>query len=493
MDRREELKAKARDHERNDQPEHALEIYMGLAAESSSSGLGGLWGKIGALQEKIGGVANAVDSYSRSATAFSDAGQLNNAIAVTERLLRLDPDDSRAHLRRGELSLAQGLRVYARSGIGEYARQTAASDTPEDAVVPLAAFLGRFPDESDIWRDLEEGLLALGKVDRALPVLERLCETLAREGHSDAAERLALETERLRANDEAGSNDDALEEYVDGDSPSIDIPLLGLDGSSGKADAPTIVAPIEGLESTGGESYAPEGAEGGDVLPLLENFPGLDGDDDDPEGCTAPLPGVEHFGVEGDDESVSDRSSEVEDVAHSDADADTVEGGHEDLPLLAPDQPGREPAEVTVGADNAHFDPAHIVGVLCEHAGIDIAFTDAASHYDLGLAYKEMDRYDESVANLAMALQGGRDPATVLEVVGEILVQRGEYSLTDDLLRRVPGVGDHPMPEHLGVHYWLARAAEESGRPEEARRTLERVVAVDPDFRDAAVRLRNLL
>lgn len=526
MDRREELKAKARDHERKQQPEHALEVYLKLVADAPPGGQGGLWTHIGNLQEGIGAVPGAVESYGHAVTAFAESGQLNNAVAVSQRILRLDPKNATAHLRLGEIALTQGYREYARYGIGGYARLAAATDQPQDALEPLAAYLGRFPDEADLWREWEEELLANGKTSEVPGFLQSLRETLTAAGHTEAVERIARELSRFDSSNGSRASSDAppplpAEEPASASDSSL--PLLETP-SARESQQPTRVAPIEGLEPSGSDSYAIDDSDLPEDLPLLGTLPELTtdrADNLDLEGNAAPLAGVERFefggggiGAPEDEQEELTTTSDLPDLPlaggdflgreefarpapdllpeSEEEDEEDDEYG-DDIPFLEPSAPALGASATDSTSDSQELDPAAIADELRAYAGIEVDFSDAASHYDLGLAYKEMDRFDESLANLAMAMQGGHDPAAVLEVAAEILVGRGEFSLADDLLRRIPGVGDHAIPEHLGVHYWLARASEESGRREDARHALELVVSVDPGFRDASDRLRKLV
>lgn len=506
MDRREELKAKARDYERKDQPEHALEVYLSVVGDLGSSAQGAIWARIGDLQVRIGSAANAVESYSRAVTAFAESGQPNNALAVSQRILRLDPADADVHLRLGQIALAQGYREYARAGIGTYARLMASTDRPESAIEPLTTLLARFPDETGLWKDWEEELTASGKASEIGGFLERLRDALAAGGHTDAVEIVSRELLHSASTNVSGRAADAIESASgaagDGDGAPREgvLPLLDNTVDGGQDTAALVIAPLEGLQATGSEAYPEDQGSPADHLPLLGTLPDLTTDRADASSIetSAPLAGLERFET-GEEAPWGERVPGAETVgsgswspegAHGDEDEEVEDQYGADLPLLIPDLPlltDEAPASAN------RFHAAEIAAELRQHAGVDVEFADAASHYDLGLAYKEMDRFDESLANLAMAIEGGHDAATVLEVAAEILVGKGEFGLADDLLRRLPGVGDQATPEHLGVHYWLARASEEAGRREDARHALELVVSVDPGFRDASERLRKLV
>jgi hypothetical protein len=116
---------------------------------------------------------------------------------------------------------------------------------------------------------------------------------------------------------------------------------------------------------------------------------------------------------------------------------------------------------------------------------------EPGTHFDLGVAFKEMGLWEESVAHLANAIERGHDPIAVLEVVGEILLERGDRNRARDLLGSIPGAGLEASPGLAGIHYWMGRIAE-ADNPSDARRLFELVAAVQPDFMDVESRLRRL-
>src|SRR5690606_32483799 len=117
---------------------------------------------------------------------------------------------------------------------------------------------------------------------------------------------------------------------------------------------------------------------------------------------------------------------------------------------------------------------------------------DSASHYDLGLAFKEMGLLDDAIIHLQSGLRGGANPLATLEVLGECFVLKEQTPLAARVFERatrLEGVGESDL---VGVLYGLARCQEELGQREQARGTYERIVAVDLSFRDAAQRLERL-
>src|SRR5438876_2585901 len=117
---------------------------------------------------------------------------------------------------------------------------------------------------------------------------------------------------------------------------------------------------------------------------------------------------------------------------------------------------------------------------------------DFQSHYDLGVAFKEMGLLDEAIAELQKALRAPDGKLRSSEALGVCFLDKGAYVVAESILRRaldLPASGDQ---ERLGVLYWLGRALEEQGKRVEARDLYGRVFAVDIRFRDVRERAKAL-
>jgi len=122
----------------------------------------------------------------------------------------------------------------------------------------------------------------------------------------------------------------------------------------------------------------------------------------------------------------------------------------------------------------------------------NIEVEDSTSHYDLGLAFKEMGLIDEAIAEFQVALRGGANPLATLELLGQCFVEKAQYAVAERVLERalrLPGASEVDL---VGVLYQLARAEEALGRPGEAMEHYERVLSVDIRFRDTARRIEAL-
>ena len=118
----------------------------------------------------------------------------------------------------------------------------------------------------------------------------------------------------------------------------------------------------------------------------------------------------------------------------------------------------------------------------------NIEAEDSSSHYDLGLAFKEMGLIDEAIAEFQVALRGGANPLATLEVLGQCFVEKGQYPVAARVLERALRLPDVADAELVGVLYHLGRSQEELGNSAQAVELYERVLSVDIRFRDAARR-----
>jgi tetratricopeptide (TPR) repeat protein len=117
---------------------------------------------------------------------------------------------------------------------------------------------------------------------------------------------------------------------------------------------------------------------------------------------------------------------------------------------------------------------------------------DFDSHYDLGVAYKEMGLIDEAVSEFQKALRGATQRIRAYEALGQCFIDRNEPDVAITVLGRAlrePGMEDEDL---IGVLYLLGFASEGSKKPRDAAAYYQRVFAIDIDFRDVSKRLKQM-
>jgi tetratricopeptide (TPR) repeat protein len=117
---------------------------------------------------------------------------------------------------------------------------------------------------------------------------------------------------------------------------------------------------------------------------------------------------------------------------------------------------------------------------------------DYQSHYDLGVAFKEMGLLDEAIAEFQKALRSPEGRLRTSEALGVAFFDKGQFGIAETVLRRAVDTESGGDEAKIGLLYWLGRAAEEQGKRPDALRCYERALAVDIRFMDLGERVPRL-
>jgi len=117
---------------------------------------------------------------------------------------------------------------------------------------------------------------------------------------------------------------------------------------------------------------------------------------------------------------------------------------------------------------------------------------DFQSHYDLGVAYKEMGLLDEAIAEFQKALRAPEGKLKGSEALGMCFFEKGQFAVAETIMRRGLDIPAHDDAERIGLLYWLGRTYEEEHKRPEALQAYNRVFAVDINFSDIGERVRSL-
>jgi TolA-binding protein len=136
---------------------------------------------------------------------------------------------------------------------------------------------------------------------------------------------------------------------------------------------------------------------------------------------------------------------------------------------------------------------AWVIGRFQRDVSSQLGAGDHASHYDLGMAYMEMELYHEAISEFRQALGGATYRRRCLELLATCYSRAGEpqqaashwRAALDEALK----TGEGP----LALRYELAVSLAAAGQVETAREELREVVRRDPKFLDANERLQALV
>ncbi|HME68986.1 MAG TPA: tetratricopeptide repeat protein [Myxococcota bacterium] len=117
---------------------------------------------------------------------------------------------------------------------------------------------------------------------------------------------------------------------------------------------------------------------------------------------------------------------------------------------------------------------------------------DYETHYDLGIAYREMGLLEDAVGEFQLAMESPTRRMDCLHMLGlcAIDLKRSEEAVAH--LERALSLPDVPDSQQVALRFDLGRAFAEMGDRVRARTAFETVAALDPEFQDVSDRLADL-
>jgi tetratricopeptide (TPR) repeat protein len=117
---------------------------------------------------------------------------------------------------------------------------------------------------------------------------------------------------------------------------------------------------------------------------------------------------------------------------------------------------------------------------------------DHDTHYDLGIAYKEMGLLDDAIQEFRVAMQSPSRRVECLHLVGLCALEAGQAQLAVENFTEQLEAPDLSDEHKLAGRFQLGCAYREMGDLARARSALEAVAAVDPNFCDVGALLEDL-
>jgi tetratricopeptide (TPR) repeat protein len=117
---------------------------------------------------------------------------------------------------------------------------------------------------------------------------------------------------------------------------------------------------------------------------------------------------------------------------------------------------------------------------------------DTETHFNLGIAYKEMGLYDDAMKEFAAA---AIDPLRTVDCVilrGICLKEKGDLEKAEEVLCSGIRLFEREPEKALNLKFELALLYETAGRNEEALRVFREVFTIDPGFRDTLSKIATL-
>lgn len=202
--------------------------------------------------------------------------------------------------------------------------------------------------------------------------------------------------------------------------------------------------------------------------------------------------------AEVEEETVPEDGSEIEDDSEMESESESEDSDEDDMPAI-PDEPARKP----VTAHEKRAPRAAAPPAPSKEPGMQISALigddddlsgeeDYRSHYDLGMAYIEMDLLSEAIREYQIASKSPQFQVKCLEMIGVCFLKQNQPQLAIRQLTKGLSLIDSDSDESMGIKYNLGLAYEMIGDTDNARLHFEDVYVVDVSFREVAEKIRKL-
>ncbi|HET9887789.1 MAG TPA: tetratricopeptide repeat protein, partial [bacterium] len=118
---------------------------------------------------------------------------------------------------------------------------------------------------------------------------------------------------------------------------------------------------------------------------------------------------------------------------------------------------------------------------------------DHQAHYDLGTTYLEMELFDEAAAEFEIASRGTSFALPSQEMLGYCFLRKGQIHLAVRELEKALTLPGYTELDRLGIYYNLGIACGVTDRESDAIEYFQKILEIDPNFRDTRSRLERLV
>jgi len=150
-----------------------------------------------------------------------------------------------------------------------------------------------------------------------------------------------------------------------------------------------------------------------------------------------------------------------------------------------------EPVEQTDGFGKS-VDVEEVFAKFKEGVKAQVSESDSQTHYDLGVAYKEMGLVNDAIAEFTMAARDPKRECVCWSMIGIVRIDQGDTDGAIESFIRGLHSEHKTADQELALYFELGGVYQARDNPQEALYYFEKVVRRDPNFRDVAARIRSL-
>jgi tetratricopeptide (TPR) repeat protein len=141
---------------------------------------------------------------------------------------------------------------------------------------------------------------------------------------------------------------------------------------------------------------------------------------------------------------------------------------------------------------NKQVDVEEVFAKFKEGVAAQISIDDGQSHYDLGVAYKEMGLVDDAIREFETAARDPKRECICRSMIGMIQSERGNVNEAIDAFMRGLHAQQKTPEQETMLCFEIGNAYENKRMNREALSYFQKVMRRDPNYRDVQERVRRL-
>ncbi|HYQ03449.1 MAG TPA: tetratricopeptide repeat protein [Polyangiaceae bacterium] len=117
---------------------------------------------------------------------------------------------------------------------------------------------------------------------------------------------------------------------------------------------------------------------------------------------------------------------------------------------------------------------------------------DSATHYDLGVAYKEMGLIPDALHEFELAARDAQRECNCYAMIGLVYLEQGQLDRAVESYVRALGAAEKTVEQEMNVYYDLGTVYEMKGKTQDALYYFQKIARRDPGYRDVSERIAAL-
>ncbi|MCA9631883.1 MAG: tetratricopeptide repeat protein [Myxococcales bacterium] len=150
------------------------------------------------------------------------------------------------------------------------------------------------------------------------------------------------------------------------------------------------------------------------------------------------------------------------------------------------------PAESRAFSHNDDVDVDQVFAKFKEGVRAQVSDQDSATHYDLGVAYKEMGLLADAIGEFELASRDSVRECMCYAMIGMIHLEQGDLDRAAEAYVRGLAAQNKTVEQEMSLYYDLGNVYEMKGSAAEAVYYFEKIARRDPGYRDVKERIEAL-